>query len=503
MSGKVKTLIIAASALVILGVVLAVILLNDAPWEKEPENSGESISNILDFLDDDEDNILILLNRSADEVLKLTVQNENGGYTFDRKQRGEEYYWETDALGEVAPDEAAMRRFVGYLATLSGTALVEENVSGDALEKYGLKTPAVTAELSFEDGTSVMFSFGIRNPSKTEYVYCIIDGAEADINGSVVQTDYLTVMNAFHDARSFAQLTMTEKRESGVTGQPEYVRIQREDIGTPVEIRYMSELDLAEEDESIVITTSNTYRFVEPIRAELDASRASWLYNGLCGLSMDACEFLEKSEENMKSCGLDAPFARVEFKYNGEVRVMLLGREFTKTTDTSTNQSYYAVFEDTPGIFSLRKNTARWATFTIFGSVSNRPVSPYIYSCESVELTTPDKSFRFDIDGEKKTFSFGGKSVDGTEFRKLYQKLIGSVGYELYTEPTDVKPTVIVKFNYKSEYSEIYGGLSDELSYYKFDSRRYVVALNGNALFKVNAVYVDDLIESVNELVNY
>lgn len=500
MSGKVKTLIIAASALVLLGVVLTVILLNP-PQEKEPEGSGAAMSNILDFLDEDEGKFRVLLNRSVDEVLKLTVRNESGGYTIDRKQRDDEYYWETDALGKVVPDEAAIRRFVGYLATLSGTPPVEENVSGDALEKYGLKTPAVVAKLSFEDGTSAVLSFGIRNPSKTDYVYCIIEGGEADINGSVVQTDFLTVMNAFSDARPFAKLLMTEVRASGVTGQPEYIRIQREDMGTPVEIRYMSELDLAEKDESIVVTTSNTYRFVEPIRAELDASKASWLYNGICGLSMEACEFLEKSGENLKSCGLDAPFVRVEFKYNGAERVMLLGKEFTKTTETGSNQCYYAVFEDTEGIFSLRKDTARWATFTIFGSVSNRPVSPYIYSCDSIEITTPDGAFRFEVNGEEKTFSFGGKPVDGTEFRKLYQKLIGSVGDELYTEPTEGEAVVKVRFNYKSEYSGIYGGLSDELNYFKFDSRRYVVSLNGNTLFKVNAVYVDDLIKSVNELV--
>lgn len=493
MSGKVRSLIIAAAVLVVLGAVLAVVLLN-VPEKKDPEDPEISMSNVLDFLDDEEQ-ITVLTNQPADNVLKLSVSNENGGFTFERVKNGEEYRWETGSLGDVKPDDDAIRRFVGYLSMLSGTVPVEENVSGDALDKYGLKDPPATAELSFEDGSSAVLSFGIRNPSQTGYVYCTIG------DGVVIQVDYQTVINVFSDARPFADLVMTEERD-GVSGQPEYVRIERGDMGTPVEIRYMSELDAAAKDESIVVTTLNTYRFVEPIRAEVDASSASGLYDGVCGLEMNRCEFLEKSEDNMKQCGLDDPFVRVEFRYNGKDRVLLLGNEFTLTTETSSVQCYYAVMEDVPGIFSLQKNKARWATFTIFGSVSNRPVSPYIYSCESVEITTPDGEFKFDIDGDEKVFFIGGRQVDGTGFRKLYQKLIDSVGDELFTDPVEGEPAVKVKFNYKSEYSAIYGGSSDELCYYKLDGRRYAVSLNGNTLFKVNAVYVDGLVGSVNELVN-
>ena len=496
MSKKVKTLIISAGALLVLAAALIIVI-----WivpEKDAQNYSDDLtSNILDLLGGDEEQITPLLNRSVDEVMKLTVSNNDGGYTFDRMERDGEYYWVTDALGEVAPDDAAIRRFIGYFSALYGSLPVEENVSGEGLEKYGLKAPAATVELEFEDNTSARFLFGIRNPAKTDNLYCTMG------DGVIVQVSYLTVGNIFcGDARPFAQLVLTEDPDADVTGQPEYIRIWREDLGSdPVEIRYMSELDEAAKDESIEITTLNTYRFTEPIWAELDASKASWLYKGLCGLSMNGCEFLEKSEENLRECGLDEPFCRIEFKLNGEERVLLLGREFTKTTETSSADCYYAVLEDTPGIFSLQKNMARWATFTIFGSISNRLVSPYIYACESVEITTPNGNYRFDVNGDAKTFSMGGEAVNGTEFRKLYQKLIEAVGDELYTEPVQGEPVVIVRFNYRSGYSGLYGGLSDEVSYYRLDARRYAAALNGNTLLKVNAVYIDGLIESVDELV--
>lgn len=492
MSAKIRTLIIAAAVLAVLGAALVIVLLNAPRREQSGDNSDLITSNILDFLGEDEEQITILTNQSAESVVKLVVTNENGGYTFDRKKRDDEYYWETDALGGVTPDEDAIRRFVGYLSMLGGTLPVEENVSLDGLEKYGLKEPIASAVLSFEDGTCAEISFGILNPAKTQYVYCTIG------DGRVVGVDYLSVKSVFSDARPFAGLVMTEKRGEGVTGDPEYIRITRAD-GT-YELRYMSELDAAADNENITVTTQNSYRFTEPIRAEVDSSSASWLYNGLVGLEMYECEFLEKSEENLKTCGLDDPAVRVEFKYNGKERVLLLGNEITKQTQTSTVQCYYAILEDTEGIFSLQKNKAAWAGFSLFGSVSRHLVSPYIYACESVEITTPDGAFKFDVNGEEKTFSIGGASVNGTEFRKLYQKLIRSAGDELYTEDMGGEPYAEVKFSYKDEYSALYGGTSDVVRFYSLNDRQYAAALNGKTLFKVNSVYVDDLIKSVSDL---
>lgn len=495
MSAKIRTLIIAAAVLAVLGAALVIVLLNVPEKEQSGYDSDALTSNILDFLGEDEEKVTILIDQPAESVVKLVVTNENGSYTLDRRQRDdEEYYWETDALGDVKPDEDAMERFVGLLSMLSGTLPVEENVTAEGLEKYGLKDPVAKAALSFEDGTSVEISFGIRNPSKEDYVYCTIG------DGRVIGVGYIALKAAFTDAKAFADLVMTEDVTDGSAGDPEYIRIERGD--GVYELRYMSELDAAGEDENIVITTQNSYRFSEPIRAEVDSSSASWLYKGLQGLEMYECEFLEKSEENLKACGLDDPSVRVEFKYNGEERVLLLGDEFTKETETSTVQCFYAALEDTAGIFSLEKSRAAWATFSLFGSVSKHLISPYIYACESVEVTIPDGVFKFDVNGEEKTFSIGGEAVNGTEFRKLYQKLISSVGDELYTDEPSGEAYVRVKFGYKDEYSALYGGMSDELSFYPLNDRQYAAALNGKTLFKVNSVYVDDLIKSVNDLVN-
>ena len=479
MKQSVKAVLIAAGVLLVLGIALAVILL--VP-EKTPDVSEPNV-DLSHIWDDGEEQLVPITSKPQNSILELSIENEKGSYAFTRHKRDSSYYWTTDALGEVLPDEAAIGRFVDSFTFLCGSSVVEENAS--ALDKYGLDDPLATVGISFEDGTSATLLFGIKNPVRDSYAYCCESGS-----GRVILVEYSAVEEVYSDAKAFAKLVLTEEY-SEKTGYPEYIRIERKDLETPVELRYMSELEGA--DEELVITTSNLYRFTEPISAEIDASRGENLYRGVCGLTMRSCEFLEQSEENLKACGLDDPFAKVTFQYNGTERALLIGNE--------TDGGYYATLEGAAGIFSIAKNRAPWRTFGVFAVISKRPLSPYIYSCENVVVTTPNGEYKFDIDSVTHTFSLNGKAVDTNGFKLLYQELIGSVGEELYTEQTDEAPYVSVKFNYKSEYHGIYGTDSDELSYLAFDGRKYAVNLNGKTLFKVGEIYVSRLIESVNDLV--
>lgn len=490
MSKPLKSIIIAAAVLVILCAALAVLLITSSVG-KEAESgnlSNVNMSNILSFLDDDEDGMVIVTSIDTDNVEELVFSNEGGGYSLARFERDGGFFWKVEGLGGVAPDDNLIRRNVGNFAQLEGTEVARGVPSGE-LEHFGLDKPLARAELKLDGGDDVVISFGMRNPANEHSIYCGLE------NGDVFLVDYPTVGAAFSDARVFAELTMTE---SDI--KPERVVISRG--GAEFELRYMSEYDSVPDD--ITITTTNIYRFVEPIRAEIDAERASGLYNNLCGLQMYACEYLERSDDNLIACGLDMPFASVRFSCgNGEERMLLIGDEFTKEASSDgTMQCYYAVLDGFEGIFSIEKRKAVWCTFGLFESVSKRPLSPYIYGCESVEIATADGEFRFVIDEPNKRFLLGGEPVDSYGFRQLYSRLIGEVGDELYTDIARGEPALRVRFNYTEKYAAVYGADHDELSYLDFDGRRYVVSFNGNTLFKVNGIYVQGIVDSVSELVN-
>lgn len=498
MSRPAKRLLITLGVLVVLGAVLAALILTK-PKPQPAESTTTDISETSAVYP-------YIVDKRADEVLSVTVNNSAGSYTFTRQKRvisetsgaSEEYYWTSAELKGVPQNDIAVRSFIANLACLPENRTVEENAAD--LAKYGLDTPKATAEVKFDDGTGIVMRFGIQNPADSESVY--FRGEDSKVR----LVDYQAAAPALSDVRQFAKLTLTEGYNSSENNELENLKITRPDLEAPIEIRYMSELAELSGDDDHIISTFNTHRFTSPITAEVDAESGKSVCYGVYGLTMSACEYLEQTDENLKACGLDEPRATVRFKYGGREYELKIGgvRGEVKDEEGSAISAagYYAVLNDYPGIYSIAKEKAPWVTFQIKDIISRRPLSPYIYSVESVEVTLPNGAFKFDIDGESKSFSCGGKQLLGDEFRSYYQTLIGSVGEEIYTGEVSGTPLATVTFNYKSDYFDVYGKRSDTLSYYESDDRKCVVALNGTPIFKVRSVYVDRLAENTDALLN-
>lgn len=502
---SVKSVIIAAAVLLVLGVVMMVLMLT-APYE---EVTSESVSSAAPV------ETIDITKQSADKVLKLTVSNENGEFTFERQKRvvsstdsegkvtsADEYYWTSADLKGIPQSDSAVRNLMSTLSALTARSVVEEKA--EDMEKYGLAAPQATAQLSFEDGSAIKLNFGIQNPANSATSYLATEGSD-----TVYLVNYYGVSAAYYSVRRYANMVMTDYYNTDGSNELNYLKIQRKDLDDEVEIRFM--FDVAEEadNEDSVISTFNTHRFVKPLVAEIDITTGREVCNAMYGMTMTSCEYLEQTDENMKACGLDDPYVRMTFKYSGQVKTLLLGNAIVESADVGGDKpaltnvtGYYAVVEGVPGIYSLAKESAPWYTFDVASIVSKRPVSPYIYTVEYITVTLPEGEFRFDIDGENKKFSYDGKEISDAEFKKLYQQLISSIGEEMYTEQTDTPPEAQVKFRYRSKYFDTYGTEEDVLDFLPVDGRKYIINLNGTTIFKIRGVYVSRLIENVDALIN-
>lgn len=511
MTKSVKAVVIASAALLALGGALLLLLLTK-PKPDVGSDSGQSNG----ITSGDSVNAYIV-DKKADLVTSVKVENSEGAFEFTRKKRvvsetnesGEvtskdEYYWTSGDLKGVPQNDTLVRNFIANLSSLPENSTVEEK-PGD-LEKYGLSEPQSTAVLEFEDGTSIKMLVGIQNPADNKSVYFKTDGSEA-----VKLVNYYAVSGTLSDVKQFAELTMTESYDAEGSNNLQSLKVTRSDLETPVEIRYMSELEELADDEETVVSTFNTHRFVKPTTAEVDVTRGKDVCYKIYGLTMSACEYLEQTDENMRKCGLDSPQTVVTFKFSGKEHELLIGsaiREEISNAVTSSGspisavKGYYAVMKGVPGIYSLDKDSAPWCTFNVSDLISRRPLSPYIYASESVEVTVPDGSFKFDIDGEKKEFFCGGKQLLSDDFRSFYQFLISSVGEEMYTGSVSGEPYASVTFTYSSDYYDVYGTHSDTISYYESDDRKCIVVLNGEPIFKVRKIYADRLVENVDAVIN-
>lgn len=509
LSKSVISVIIAAGVLLVLGVVMMILMLTAPKDDKESSASGNSSVTSEETID--------ITGQHTDSVLKLTVNNEKGAFTFERQKRvvsstdsegtvtsSDEFYWTSADLNGVPQSDSTVRNLMNNLSTLPARSVVEENA--EDLGKYGLASPLASAEVSFEDGSVIKLNFGIQNPANISTAYCCTEGSN-----KVYLVNYYSVSGAYSAVTRYANLVMTDGYNIDGSNELDYLKIRRKDLDEEVEIRFMFDVVKDAESDNSVISTFNTHRFIKPMTAEIDMTKGKSVCNAMYDMTMSACVYLEQTAENMKACGLDDPFLRMTFKYGGQVYTVLLGNEIVEeagesgasSAPTLTNVTgYYAVIEGVPGIYSIAKESAPWYTFNVSDIISKRPISPYIYTVESITVTIPDGEFKFDIDGENKKFYYGSDEVSGTEFRKFYQQLISSVGEEMFTEQTDKAPAAAVKFRYKSEYFDTYGTEEDVMEFIPDDGRKYIINLNGRTVFKIREIFVSRLIDNVDALLN-
>lgn len=481
-----KPVIITLAAAVLLGGALALLLL--LPEKGDVTSSDDIPPTSLGFIDDDEYTYPVTAGKSSD-LLTIAVKNANGEFSITRHERaaessGTEYCHIVSGLGSVPQDDSVVTYLVDSLAALIGEELVEEHPPD--LSKYGLDAPAATVSLDFGEGEDITLQFGIRKPSDENYVYCLA-------NDFVFLVDYYQIDNVFADPRAFAELTLTSK-----DGTPDNIRITRPDLEKPVTLRYLSEYE--DPPEGLVVENNCKYAFTSPISLKVDPSKGKSLYEKLCGLEMTACEFTEKTEETLAECGFDTPAAVVGFTLGDTEHTLTLGG---KLPDGS---GYYAMLSTAEGVFSMDSKSAIWARFDLGDVVSRTPAAPYIYACTSIDVTTSAGKFTFT--NEQNKFSYQGKMVDEDKFDRLFNELIAVPCDEFYTEQTegaeriDSAVVLSVRYTYSEKYAALYGGQYDELSYSGGDGRKYVLSLNGDTVFKVSAIYVQRVIEDLNEIIS-
>ena len=505
-----RTVIAAAAAVLVLGIAAAVLLLT------KPEDAASS--DVSSAVSASGTETITLTDKQAADVAVLEVSNETGSFSFTQQSRvvsttdadgnvtsSDEIYWTSEEMLGLVPNDSTVKALMNSLSGLDSKELVEE--AAEDLAKYGLETPLASVKLTFTDGTQETLHFGIQNPASTGFVYCRA-GDSRDVH---LVSNY-SVGNAYNAVTDFVSLTFTESYNTSSPEELDYFRLERKDLAEPIEIAFMYDVQAEAENEDSVITTFNSHRLTAPFVAEIDATKGQTVCYGLYGLSASYCVTAKATEAQLTEFGLDDPFCTLTFKYGGTRYVLHFGNEIITTTETENIDSptltsvagYYAKIDGSDAVFAFSAESVPWYTVTLTDIVSRRPVSPYIYTCESVVITTPDREYDFKVTGDAQanSFTLDGAEVDGDKFRQLYQHLITAVGDEVFLDEGEYAPYISVTFNYRKDYHDLYGTDSDTIEYYKSDDRKNIVCVNGKVLFKVRQVYTERLLENIDALLN-
>lgn len=514
LSKSTRTVIIAAAVLLALGAVCLVLMLT-----KGSDESDNSHSHSDAEASQTEDNSLVFSSRKGTEIISAEITNSHGSYTFLRDSRvvttenddgtvssSDEYYWTSEQLYGAPSSDSTINAFMNCLAGLTAYQLVEENAEN--LAQYGLEQPEASVNVAFEDGEKLTLHFGIINPSATSYAYCRV-GDSSD----VYMVSYYSASYAYLPITDFVLLSITDSYNSSSPEELDYFIIDRKDFDEPVEISYMYDLAEDSEGNDIVITTFNTHRITSPFVAEVDYSAGKNICYGLYGIYASDCISVNPDEQLLTEAGMDDPFCTLTFKYGGKRYVIKLGNEIVSVTESGDDSTpnlktvtgYYGMVSGSNILYAFSADSTPWYTVKLEELVSRRPVSSYIYTCESVVITTPEREYEFIIEGDAEVggiFTLDGEALDNDKFKELYQHLVSSVGEELYRVQGDYEPYISIQFNYREKYHKNYGTDHDRLDFYQSDDRKNIVSVNGEVLFKVRQVFTDRLIENIDALLN-
>lgn len=478
----------AIGLLVLTGVVI--ILTLTAPKDEEEGGGAETTVTTVDPA-------LVLQPEDMGDIQRIEVENENGSYAVKRtvEQNGD-IRWDLEGHEEIDRSLLSDTKFQTLAKALTGMtarSLIEENASD--LEQYGLDKPKAKAAVTFQNGKyTVLVGDTVTSGSAN---YLMVEG-----NPNVYSYYSYSISSVINnDAMSFVNTSVMPSFDQSNAPDLKKITVTRKDWEKPLILEAMPALP--EGSTSIQVFT---HTFTSPYSVYLDLTDGNDFLNAMNGLSAQKAAFIDPTDEELASTGLDDPFCEVDMLANDTIYRLYIGNAITEeVTDevsgvTSTvTTGYYGKCSTVPNIiYIFSADSLIWVSMEQTRYMSELFLMPYIYDLDTVDYRDGSCDFTVKIEGDNdnNTIYLDGKETDGARFRSFYQFLVGCKGEEFYTE--EEKGEFIASFTYK------YRDTRDEttVALYASDDRRVIININGQNVFKTKWNYRTRLLENAQALLN-
>lgn len=474
MKAKLKFIIIAAVAMLILGGVTVALVLT-AP-EEEAEVGEETVVESS-----------LIFDKNPEDIEKITITNEFGTYDVDRVGKDGVYMW-TIVDYILAPlSDTFVNTALNGAATLTAQKTIMENVEDISI--YGLAEPTSEYTVKFDDTdrTTVTVKIGDKVPGSSIYSYMSINDENTVYT---VKTSDVTFASA--DPRNsvnkivFTQKTAEDEEDTTDYSLVNKLTVSRKDLDYDIVINYDTRL----EDQDIIIANSSSYRMSEPVVLDLNPDKCSEYMSGMFGLTASDFAVIRPEESDLAEYGLDDPQL--------VVTADTLSGEFTlKIGNKADNGGYYGMACDINMIYIFDEASLPWLTKMPLDLTTTIITSHYIYNISNITVTSADTNVSFDLSGtgaDDFGVSVNGDEVDSDKFKTLYQFMLKAPSEELYFEDVSGEPKLKIEITAEDG--------NDTVEFYTLENRRSAIVLNGKTSFTCATAYVDRLIENVGKYIN-
>ena len=483
MTKKTKGIIIGGSAAVILLAGALVALKLTEPASEEEDN----LASTSDSASSSESRLLY--DKNPSDIAKVTITNEKG--TLDVERYADDFWTIPDVSG-LPLNYTAIQGIIDECASVTAKQTVVE--SADDISIYGLDSPTITAEITF-DGTNASekkLIIGDETPKSGSY-YFMIEGDETVYTIASSAITYLSY-DEFDCINKvlYADVTDDDTEDDYDPKKINSIVISRKDIDYDIRLIY----DVRQDDENAITGNSSTHIMVDPVELDLNPDNCDSVLNGVFGLTADGVAVAAPTDEQLEEYGLKDPFGTVDFDINAGAFKLYIGNPVYDENNKKTG--YYCMADGVDIIYTLNTDNIPWAEVMPMDITMTMVTSNYIYSVTALDLDVEGSKTHVDVESDEDnnlTLTMDGTAYeDVAKFKTFYQYILRAPAEELYLEENNEPARITLTIT--TEYGE------DVIEFITAENRMTVIRLNGRTSFRCRTSYVDRLAENIENLKN-
>lgn len=481
MKKNIRNMIIAVAAVVVL-VAMLIILMN------LPSSGGDDASSTVSAAS------ISLNTKSADDISKVEVKNNDGSYWVEMK--GTDSY-SVEGLDGFELNTTSISALKSDCAAVSATQLVEEQA--DDLSIYGLDNPKAQATITYKDGETLTLAIG-NEAAGNAGTYVTVNGEKKVylFNSTKVDTfsyallEYVskTITPSYEEAVAAVKGEDASSSADGQAQTPQFAKMTLS--GTVRE-----EPIVVEPAESI--SGIAQFNITSPKVKSADYTKISNYVEAVYGLNADQVVAINPTDADLETYGLKEPYSKLVADFDiGTVTLL------SSAPDADGNVCVMNG-DRTNVIYRMPAETLTWLNGTYQDLASTLLFTPNIKDVKTMTVTTPDKTYVFNLtsvadpENDKKfttTITCDGKELDEDLFKDYYQNMISVSTDEETTEQPSGDPIFSVKYEYTDS-----SRTPDVVEYYDAGSRRVFISFNGECDSLTVSKYVDKMIQDTEKVV--
>lgn len=481
MSKRVRSIIIGAAVLVLLVGVLLLLVLDQKPADTASSGSSSSSSEV------------VIYEQKPEDASIISIKNPTGEYQVARDSSGN---WGIADYKGLSLDATSLSALTDNVPVIKAKELVEKDAPD--LAKYGLSAPQAEIKVEFKDADKTVKEFLVGNeaPSGTEYYFAMKGTTD------VYTVPTATLSCCLHEQSYYLSKVVMEAYDDNNPTTIKELKVARKDWQKPMVLTLEETKADASSSSSAVNLAAASHAMTSPVNGYLDTSKADPLLKGMFGLTASTTVKAHPTAEDIAAAGLNDPTATIDMTCDKGSYELIIGGKVpadanVSSSSESTATAYYGMLKGTDILFTFTEDTLPWLTVQPTDIMLKIVVSPYIYDVDYVTVKSDGKEYKFDINGDKDKpeFKYNDKVMEESLFRSFYQYLISAPGEEInYDAPTG-EPVASIEYKYKDTAKG-----SELVQFYKVDSRKMIVSINGNASFKARSSYLDRLVENLQNI---